>query len=431
MLRFLLAITLCCLIAPTLQGQRLTLDASHRMRYVSWDDGLWGRDRSQVQFTRNRTRAGLTWRPTGTLELRAALVNEFFHWMKYPTDRPTKPDEVAFEHLYLRWSDTLGMPLRVTLGRQDFRLGDGFLIMDGTPLDGSRSLYVNAARVDCEIGPRHTLTLFALHQPERDDLLPVLNDQERPLAEYERDIAGLSYTGTFDGTQLEASVLRGTGGHDVFVHTQRYMILTIRSLTLGLLARQELPWGLHATGELARQYAEIHDRGFGSCDVDGTALRAELAWTAPEDVLFSPRLSLSAYRYPTDWEPLLGRWPMWNESLVFSRDIMVAPGYWKNLESLLFGMEIRPFRVLRVAASLQFLRHVGWGWEEGSWASSIGRLLTMHVFWRPDLPISAHFMLERMWYDDSYVAARGKWMKESYLWGRVEVMVALREVLAE
>ncbi|MBR9974915.1 MAG: hypothetical protein KFF77_04995, partial [Bacteroidetes bacterium] len=257
-------------------------------------------------------------------------------------------------------------------------------------------------------------------------------DQERRLAEYERDIVGLSYTGSFDRTQLEASVLRGSGGHDVFVHTHRPLVLTIRTMTVGLLMRQKLLRGLHATGEAAMQFAQILDHsaalGYPRCDVDGTAMRAELVWTLPETIPLAPRMTVSAYRYPIDWEPLLGRWPMWNESLVFSRDIMVASGYWKNLESLLFGLEIRPHHALRATGSLQLLRHVDWGWEAGSWASSIGRLLTMHVYWRPDLPVSAHLMLERMWYDDSYVTARGKWMKESYLWGRVEVMYVLSGV---
>jgi hypothetical protein len=37
-------------------------------------------------------------------------------------------------------------PLSVKAGRQDIRLGDGWLVMDGTPIDGSRTFYLDSAR---------------------------------------------------------------------------------------------------------------------------------------------------------------------------------------------------------------------------------------------------------------------------------------------
>ena len=67
------------------------------------------------------------------------------------------------------------------------RLGDGFLIMEGSPLDGSRTLYVNGARLDMEAWTSQRFTLFYLYQPEQDDLLPIINDRERALAEYTRN----------------------------------------------------------------------------------------------------------------------------------------------------------------------------------------------------------------------------------------------------
>ncbi len=39
-----------------------------------------------------------------------------------------------------------GMPLTATVGRQDIIEGVGWLVMDGTPLDGSRTVYFDAAR---------------------------------------------------------------------------------------------------------------------------------------------------------------------------------------------------------------------------------------------------------------------------------------------
>ena len=430
MLRYFLPIAILCLLSPVLRGQTLTLDASHRMRYVTWDGGVSGAEGSGVQFTRNRTRLGLTWRPASSLEFRAALVNEFFHWMQSPVDRPTKLDEIAFEHLYAKWSDTVGIPLSATVGRQNLRLGDGFLVMDGTPLDGSRTLYVNAVRLDVLPFPGHRLTLFALDQPEKDDLLPIVNDSRRTLAEYDRALVGGGYSMTHDGTSAEISLLGGSGGYKSFMETARPEFVSCRSLTASALLRQAVPGGGRATGELAWQTVALDEHGADHGSFDGWAWRAELSWALPEAMAVPIELSAGAFHYPTLWEPLLGRWPMWNESMVFTRHILPAPGYWQNLEAALFGASARPLPSLRVNVGLQFLCPVTGplGIVSERTPSSVGRLLTLHVFWQPELPVSAHFMFERMWYDDSFVAARWSGMPDGYMWGRVEVMYVLPAV---
>ena len=47
-----------------------------------------------------------------------------------------------FETLYLEHRFADGASLRV--GRQDITRGDGFILTDGSPLDGSRVVYFNA-----------------------------------------------------------------------------------------------------------------------------------------------------------------------------------------------------------------------------------------------------------------------------------------------
>jgi len=62
--------------------------------------------------------------------------------------RDYNPGEVFFDYLHLQWNSAFGLPLTLTVGRQDLMLGEGLVVWDGGPLDGSRSAYFNAVRGD-------------------------------------------------------------------------------------------------------------------------------------------------------------------------------------------------------------------------------------------------------------------------------------------
>jgi len=51
----------------------------------------------------------------------------------------------------------IGDVLTVTAGRQDIQLGDGWLVMDGTPRDGSSTLYFDAARLTFNLPEEKTV----------------------------------------------------------------------------------------------------------------------------------------------------------------------------------------------------------------------------------------------------------------------------------
>ncbi|MBE0644403.1 MAG: hypothetical protein IH600_10020 [Bacteroidetes bacterium] len=428
MLRFIAIVATILTFASTVRAQSaLTFDASHRMRYVGWDAGLSGVGGAPVQFIRNRTRAGLTWRPAASLELRAALVNEFFNYLEFPTEKPFNIDEVAFEHLYVKWQDTLGFPLGATVGRQEMRLGDGFLIMDGSPLDGSRTLYVNGARLDLEPWQRQRFTLFYLHQPMTDDLLPIINDRDRPLAEYTRDIAGVYYDGTIEGNAVNAYAIRAEGEHRFWMEKVREGGEQLSSTTIGLRIETRFGGGFDMRAELAFQDLRSHyDFGWSSHHWEA-AFQGDVGWSAPAGELMGLSTRFGLFSYSDGWEPLLGRWPKWNESMVFSRGILVAPGYWSNLNAFFAEASLRPCAAIRAVCRMQQLQYstphnLSW---PGLATGDIGRLLALYVFWKPDLPVSALAMLEHMWYADAFITAHGGGMPSSYTWGRVEVMYAL------
>ncbi len=50
----------------------------------------------------------------------------------------------------------LDLPATVTVGRQDIFLGDGWLVGDGTPNDGSFTFFLDAARLTVDLKDQHT-----------------------------------------------------------------------------------------------------------------------------------------------------------------------------------------------------------------------------------------------------------------------------------
>ncbi len=414
----------------------ISFDFSHRMRFVTWDKGMRSVNGFPVQFTHNRTRFGSTWRPVESLELRATLTNEFFYWIEYPVERKFNPDEVIFEHLYVKWKGQPGFPMDITVGRFDMLLGEGFLIMDGTPLDGSRTLYMNGARVDIGAARDHNVTLFYVHQPEQDDILPIVNDRDKRLAEYVRNVAGVYYTGKYSMIDYELYGIHSEGDGPADPENSNASSLNgNRDLTAGTrLVVHVLP-DVTCTLEGAVQRGELRVENAESLNRKAWAAHGNVAWNMKSAIDVPVTLRVGMYHYSYDmmstshaepgtygwlflhgqWDPVLGRWPKWNESLMYTKNILPLPGYWTHMQAPFAEVTATPHAEWMIRTSVQVL-----SWplkEELGTNRNVGTLLTAHLFWKPDLPVSAHAMLERMWYDSEFDAAT-----PSYIWARLELM---------
>jgi hypothetical protein len=84
----------------------------------------------------------------------------------------TVGDEFLFDNLYAYAKKPAGLPIDLTIGRQDFlgAFGEMFLIADGTPLDGSRTFYFNAARALVTLNDKYNVDLVYLTAQEQDGL---------------------------------------------------------------------------------------------------------------------------------------------------------------------------------------------------------------------------------------------------------------------
>lgn len=84
------------------------------------------------------------------LEFHTKFTWEGRSWCEHETlsDWEQDRDQVIIDQLYLKYKKAFGLPLTITAGRQD--LPFAWLTGDGTPLDGSRTFFVDGVRFEYE-----------------------------------------------------------------------------------------------------------------------------------------------------------------------------------------------------------------------------------------------------------------------------------------
>ncbi|MBE3124650.1 MAG: hypothetical protein IMZ57_03220 [Acidobacteria bacterium] len=312
---------------------RLKLIFVERFRFEAWDNAVNLDDAAGDNFgyTRNRTTLGLRWLAAKNIEILGKVTNEFRVYLA-PKDRAFNGHELFFDNLTVKWTIPGRLPFTITAGRQDINLGEGFVIADGTPGDGSRSYYFNALRVDADIHKNHKLIFFLHAQETTDRYLPVINERSQALAEQPEKGMALYYAGTFGKTKIDAYAIRKTTDE-----TELWPVAG-RVDTYGLRAQAPILRPFMLTAEGAVQTGASGDAGrsaFGGI----VHLDYEIGGALPllKTVVFGG-IFLSGDRPGTEkiegWDPIFSRWPKWSESYIYTLTRESRQSYWSNLTSL-------------------------------------------------------------------------------------------------
>jgi hypothetical protein len=122
---------------------------------------LFARVHEQDYF-RYRGRLWASFLPTDDLSFNVRLAAEPREFMKQATmDTFYEHSGMQwrygiFDNLNLQWKKPLDLPATLTVGRQDIFLGDGWLVGDGTPEDGSFTFFLDSARLTWDLKEQHT-----------------------------------------------------------------------------------------------------------------------------------------------------------------------------------------------------------------------------------------------------------------------------------
>ncbi|MCX8069430.1 MAG: alginate export family protein, partial [Thermodesulfovibrionales bacterium] len=286
-----------------------------------------------------------------------------------------EPDELFVDNLYLNLIDIFGLPVDLRIGRQDFLgpagYGDGLLILDGTPGDGSRSFYFDAIKASIKITKNNVIDLVAISNTATERHLPMLHGTDKPAATYyfnkrilnvSNDQAYMLYSKNkfADTLTFDPYYIYKIENYVIPFRTPAGAIIgpepgdKLRLSTIGLRTTYKLDtWFLKA--EYAYQWGE-YDSAVATRDGrkrTGQGLNLSLA-KKYEAVALKPEFeigflylsgednasNLNNTNKHTGWNPLFSRAPTFNEVTVYNqlyetlRDGGAIPAYWTNLKML-------------------------------------------------------------------------------------------------
>jgi hypothetical protein len=393
------------------------------VRYVDFQNviALGAEPDPHRRFFRVRSRLRGEHRFTKGWRLFAQINNESRSYLKCD-DCESKLDEVIFENLFFEFTNQKGNPLGLRVGRQDLFYGDGFVICDGTPLDGSRTSYANGALLTTGI-PGWSFDIFAVWNREEDEWLPRINTQHKRLLEHDEFVGGLYVR----GFRPEAPPKPYTIDYYYIFKEEETPERHATINTFG--SRFVLTLGAtDFTGELAYQGGKAPESRFveaspdlaGSQDISayGGQVRARLR--SPGGL---PLGLNGGYVHLTGddpltrnkfegWNPIMGRWPKWSELYIYTLTMHAAVqpmgqgvAHWQNFRAPYVGAVASPHKNITVEARHMWMRadtsvpfDIAVSPDaEAERPKDRGSLLALKVSWCGDLPlpVSGHVLYER------------------------------------
>ncbi len=385
---FLLAAVSIVFVANAYAEIKVDYGAAFRLRQEIWDDAVdLGTSQADRNFIRLRTSVWGKADFTPDLGAYLRLTNEakdyalgpFKAYKTNPNRDNLDPDELVIDNLYADAKNVFGLPVDLRIGRQDFIgvYGEGFLFMDGTPGDGSRTFYFNAARVNVKVNPCFNFDLTYITDPKTDIYMPSIHPAVRgPLYVDNKKL--------LTGSNEQAFLVYGRGKlldnltiEPYYVYKTEQPInggIDLTKLKLNTIGARALysinSWNFG--GEFAHQWGEYdsgRDRTGNGGYVFVNRKYDAITWKPEFDlryVYLSGNKSSFDVAHPGNdkvntWDPLFSRNPYWNELLIYTLVGETAkfggpiPGYWTNMEIAKATFKLNFTPTTNLALAYQYL----------------------------------------------------------------------------
>jgi hypothetical protein len=334
---------------------------------------------------------------------------------------------LLFDQLEVAFKDIAGSPFSLKLGRQEIILGNGWLVLDGTPLDGSRTIYFDAARMTYaaeQIGTTFDIIYLNLDadtdrfprplnnetedQIEQDEIGAILFARNKSLVK-DTDLDGY-FMYKDSRPENNPANIRVNNGAPFPSPPDSGEVYTI-----GLRAESKpLPqWALRAEG--AYQWGTRNDADLSAFGFNGRA-------TYSLDDPLANRIHLG-YEFLSGnepnsrdtqaFDPLWGRWPQWSELMIYQWPLESRVGEATNLSrlNLGWGMQAHP------TTSVTLDYHGLWADEMTTRTAAQsanlsgeshfrGHLATAWIKTKLSRHVAAHLVAEYLWPGDYYAENR-------------------------
>jgi hypothetical protein len=338
-------------LKPALADSKLTFGGEFRLRGEGFNNPLDLADslRDGYSYYRFRTRVWLEGKPRPGLHAYFRLGNEY-RWGRGEKVSGVRDDQgkVSVDNAWAEIDIPVTPGLSFRFGRQDLLYGEGFLVWDGTPADGSSSSYFDA------------LKLTWAHEKTTIDLLALKMDEEGfGTPARDEDLYGLyARLQHFDLYTLYRHKRGETKTDTGIVHPVQ------QTTAIGGRAAFLPDTGFHLAAEGAYEtgsFAAEEERAFGGYCRGG--------WTSPGRL--HPAVELGGVYLSGDdpsssrhegWDGFYSEWPKYSELYVYtlydqtSRVLPNDPGTWTNFVAAWVEARLKAGQTLSSAARVSLFR---------------------------------------------------------------------------
>lgn len=333
-----------------------------RIRQVHFDDIPIVADPPGVtrggenHFFRFRTRLWGEVKPAESVTLKTRLVNEFREW-----DKPSNgtafqfADEWVVDLLYLDIQNVMD-GVNVRIGRQELIYGTGKVILEGTPKDGSRTIYMDAVKLSMKASDVTTVDLFGIYNQPENEL--VINKENRDLTGLTKAYNDMTESG--GGMYVKSKLGDSMPAECYYVFKDESDWISVgpdgvastvsgRQIhTAGVRLMPKLCDTMDAAVEGAYQIGEVDD---SNMDIEAYMVDATVNWHMPICEKTKPCLGIGVYMLSGDdpgttdkdegWNPLWARWPQYSELYIYAFDADGA-GRWSNVQLPHVNLTLKP-----------------------------------------------------------------------------------------
>ena len=365
------------------------------------------------------------------VDFNTRLVWEFRHWDEAP-DRSQHVDfdEILFDQFNFTWRNMFDMPLTGVFGRQDIILGAGWLVLEGTPLDDSRTICFDALRFTYDWAEKDTtIDMIYIDQGAAEDRwLKPINDRDRHFTEQDEHGLILYFTNkSLKDTQLEGYfIYKNDNPIDMTskdepaawpsaVWSKKAEIYTVGGAISGKLDDR---WSYRAEGAVQRGDKELPAR-VAMADLEAYGFNSRLNYDFQDER--SNNLHIG-YEYLSGDDPSSGTYeqfdPLWgeyarlSELFAYSYNLETMIGEATNLHRFNVGHSFKPWAKWQIETDYHLLwadQNTGktaqyaypWyevvpnsGFQTSSHSDFRGHLFTLWVKWACTNRLNLHWLTE-------------------------------------
>ncbi|MCK5707268.1 MAG: hypothetical protein KAI43_06405 [Candidatus Aureabacteria bacterium] len=333
------------------EGETYKIGGDFRLRQVFFDNIIDTNSDNDDNFNffRFRLRTFGEYAPSETFRFYARITGEPRYYIDPDMDDEFNRDEFVIDNLFIEFKTGEEVLSTTRIGRQDIVQGSRLLVLDGTPLDGSRTIYTDAIRQMFKFDNLN-LDIF-LSRVKSDDPIGKINNQDMLLTEEDEDVHGIIASGKIDDITLEGYYYYHKTDSD---GTDR------KSSTLGSRILGNFSEEVSYSAELAYQFGEL-----AGLDVN-TGLAGEITLTyKPIDMKYSPKFKFSYIYLPGEdtttadseaWDPVYGRWPRFSELYIYTYVQETHVATVDNIQLYTLSCGLVPTEKLSLYGSINYMR---------------------------------------------------------------------------